>query len=170
MNTVAKYPIRACGGVAPSLVRIDKTYGNGSSDAWLYDVLQATLVFLGVGEDKFRKEQILDLAKTITSQYPAIKVSEILLFLARFKSGKYGRFYGDSSYALVIMESLDKFYNGECADYRRQAREQEEERKRKEDAKNAISFEEYRRRVGGKTNLDAMFGYVEEETKEQDNK
>ena len=40
----------------------------------------------------------------------------------------------------------------------------------KEDAKNAISFEEYRRRVGGKTNLDAMFGYVEEETKEQDNK
>lgn len=168
MNTVAKYPIRACGGVAPSLVRIDKTYGNGSSDAWLYDVLQATLVFLGVGEDKFRKEQILDLARTITSQYPTIKVSEILLFLARFKSGKYGRFYGDSSYALVIMEGLDKFYNGECADYRRQARKQEEEEKRKADDKNAISFEEYRRRVGGKTNLDAMFGYVEKETKEQE--
>lgn len=169
MNTVAKYPVRACSGVAPSLVRMDRTYGNGSAETWLYDVLQATFAMLGVNEDKLSKPQILDLASTIASQYRNIKVTEVLLFLARFKSGKYGRFYGGDSYALIITESLEKFYNEERTELLRQARQQEEEQKRKNYAKDAITFEEYRRRVGGKTNLDTMFGYGEEE-QPQDNK
>ena len=158
MNKVANAPLRACGGTAPSLVRLDTTYGNGAAQTWLYDILQATFAVLGVNEDKFSKEQILDLACTISSQYRNLKVTEMMLFLARFKAGKYGRFYGGDSYALVITEALEKFYYGERVNILKQVEEKEWEEKQKEMMKNAITFEEYRRRQGGKTNLDDFFG------------
>lgn len=143
IDTVARYPLRACGGFAPSLARVEKTYGKGTSATWVYDTLQATLLFLGVTEDKFSQMHVLELAKTIASQYFMLKTTEVLLFLARFKGGKYGRFYGGDSYALVIMEALDKFYTQDRKEILRELNNQEQERKREEYKKNVMTREEW---------------------------
>lgn len=131
----------------PSLVRLDVTYGKGAADAWLYDVLQSTLLFLGVTNDKFSKEQVVDLARTISSQYRTLSMAEILLFLSRFKAGRYGRFYGGDSYALVITEALNQF-EGERLYYLQQIQkenERKEEEQRKQNAMPTMSYEEYQR-------------------------
>ena len=109
MNDIVKNPIDCFRRDSPSLVRIDITYGDEASATWLYDVLQGMFLFLGVNNDKFKREQVYDLARTITSQYKTLKVAEILLFVSRFKAGKYGRFYGGDSYALVVTEAMSQF-------------------------------------------------------------
>lgn len=145
IDKVATVPLRACGGSAPSLVRLDTTYGNGSSEAWLYDILQATFAMLGVTSEKLSQLQILDISRSISSQYRNMKVTEFLLFLSNFKAGKYGRFYGGDSYVLVIMKALDKFYNEERVKYIEELERQERTRKFKESQKGVISFDEFKK-------------------------
>ena len=166
MHKVANAPLRACGGTAPSFVRLDTTYGQGAAQTWLYDILQATFAVLGVNNDKLSKEQIFDLACTIASQYRNLKVTEMMLFLIRFKSGKFGRFYGGDSYALTITEALEKFYYGERINLLSQIEEQEKEKQRKGQMQGNMSFEEYKRMKEAKgekvsDGLNELFGKKE---------
>ena len=144
MNDIVKNPIDCFRRDSPSLVRIDITYGDEASATWLYDVLQGMFLFLGVNNDKFKREQVYDLARTITSQYKTLKVAEILLFVSRFKAGKYGRFYGGDSYALVVTEAMNRFMV-ERGNYYDEIERERTERKIEESKKGAISFEEYKR-------------------------
>lgn len=144
MNDIVKNPIDCFRRDSPSLVRIDITYGDEASATWLYDVLQGMFLFLGVNNDKFKREQVYDLARTITSQYKTLKVAEILLFVSRFKAGKYGRFYGGDSYALVVTEAINQFMV-ERGNYYDEIERERTERKIEESKKRAISFEEYKR-------------------------
>ena len=145
MNDIVQNPIEVFRRDTPTLIRIDITYGKGSSASWLFDLLQAMFIFLGVTDDRFSKEQVLDLARTIVSQYGTIKMAEMLLFLSRFKAGKYGRFYGGDSYALVVTEALNVFI-GERARYYEQIENEEREHKRNEDKKQQkMTFEEWKR-------------------------
>jgi hypothetical protein len=101
-------------------------------------------VFLGVTEEKFGKEQIYNLACNISNQYKTLKVVEILLFVSRFESGKYGRFYGGDSYALVVTEAINQFMEERFRYY--EEIEKEKERKTIESwKKNAMTFEEYKK-------------------------
>ena len=137
---------------SPSLVRIDVTYGRGSSANWLYNILQGMFVFLGVTEDKFSKEQVYNLACNIATNYKTLKVVEMLLFVSRFEAGRYGRFYGGDSYALIVTEAINTFMSERTRYYDEIERERIA-RKEKEESKNAISFEEYKRmteETGGK--------------------
>ena len=147
---------------SPSLVRIDITYGKGSSANWLFGVLQGMFVFLGVTNDKFSKEQIYNLAQNIASNYKTLKVVEILLFVSRFETGMYGRFYGDTSYALTVGEALKQFMV-EREHYYADIERERAEKKIAESKKDAISFEEYKRMKEAKgekisETLDGMFG------------
>lgn len=144
MNDITSSPIECFRRESPMLVRIDVTYGKGCSSAWLFDVLQSTLLFLGVDNEKFRKEQVFDLARTIANQYKTLKVAEVLLFLAQFKAGKYGRFYGGDSYALIITTALQTFMD-ERSYYYDKIERMETEKKESESKKGAITFEEYKR-------------------------
>ena len=54
---------------SPTFVRIDITYGKGSSANWLYNILQGMFVFLGVTNDKFSKEQVYNLACNIYDSF-----------------------------------------------------------------------------------------------------
>lgn len=162
MNDIVKNPIECFRRDSPSLVRIDITYGDEASATWLYDVLQGMFLFLGVNNDKFKKEQVYDLARTMTSQYKTLKVAEILLFVSRFKAGKYGRFYGGDSYALVVTEAINQFMV-EREHYYADIERQRAEKKREEGKQNTISFEEYKRRkeANGESvseTLSEMFG------------
>ena len=144
MNDIAINPMNVFREDSPTLRRMDIAYGNGSARLWLFDVLQATFGFLGVMKDRFSKEQILDLAGTILANpiFGTLKMGEFLLFLSWFKAGKYGRFYGGDSYALVITESLHKFWE-ERSSYYAQIERENAARKREEESKNTITYEEY---------------------------
>ena len=129
---------------SPSLVRIDIAYGRGSSASWLFGVLQGMFVFLGITEDKFSKEQVYNLACTIFANYKTLKVAEVLLFVSRFEAGRYGRFYGETSYALTITEAIKQFMverENSYADIEREKREKSVE----EGKKGVVTFEEYKR-------------------------
>ena len=129
---------------SPSLVRIDITYGRGSAANWLFGILQGMFVFLGVTNEKFSKEQIYNLATNIASNHKTLKVAEILLFVSRFETGWYGRFYGDTSYALIVGEALSQFMV-EREHYYADIERERAERKIEESKKGAITFEEYKR-------------------------
>ena len=129
---------------SPTFVRIDLTYGKGSSANWMYNILQGMFVFLGVTNDKFSKEQIYNLACNIYANYKTLKVVEFLLFVTRFEAGKYGRFYGDTSYALVVGDALNQFMI-EREHYYADIERQRAEKKIEESKKGAVTFEEYKR-------------------------
>ena len=125
-------------------MRIDITYGKGSAISWLYDVLQGMFLFLGVNTERFGKEQIYNLACNIYANYKTLKVVEFLLFVTRFEGGRYGRFYGGDSYALVVTEALNKFMV-EREHYYADIERMRADKRIAESKKNAITFEEYKR-------------------------
>lgn len=129
---------------SPSLVRLDIVYGRGSAANWLFGILQGMFVFLGVTNDKFSKEQIYNLAQNIASNYKTLKVAEVMLFVSRFESGKYGRFYGDTSYALVVSESINQFMVEREHYYADIEREQAKAKIAKEKV-GTITFDEYKK-------------------------
>lgn len=147
---------------SPTFVRIDITYGKGSSANWIYNILQGMFVFLGVTNDKFSKEQIYNLACNIYANYKTLKVVEFMLFVTKFEAGKYGRFYGDTSYALTVGDALNQFMV-EREHYYADIERQRAEKKIEESKKGAITFEEYKRMKAEKgesisESLNEMFG------------
>ena len=147
---------------SPTFVRIDITYGKGSSANWLFNILQCMFLFLGVTNDKFSKEQVYNLACNIYANYKTLKIVEFMLFVTRFEGGKYGKFYGDTSYALTVGEALSQFMV-EREHYYADIERQREEKKSEESKKGAVSFEEYKRMKEAKgesvsETLDEMFG------------
>lgn len=129
---------------SPTFVRIDITYGRGSSANWIYNILQGMFIFLGVTNDRFSKEQVYNLACNIYANYKTLKVVEFLLFVTRFEGGKYGRFYGGDSYALVVTEALNKFMV-EREHYYADIERMRNEKRIEEGKKDTITFEEYKR-------------------------
>ena len=95
-----------------------------------------------------------------------LKAAEIMLFLSRFKAGMYGKFYGGDSYALTVTTALQKFME-ERASWLDKIEREETQRRMDESMKNAITFEEYKRRKearGEKVSdaLEAIFGTKKE--------
>ena len=129
---------------SPTFVRIDITYGRGSSANWIYNILQGMFIFLGVTNDRFSKEQVYNLACNIYANYKTLKVVEFLLFVTRFEGGRYGRFYGGDSYALVVTEALNKFMV-EREHYYADIERMRADKRIEEGKKGAITFEEYKR-------------------------
>lgn len=147
---------------SPTFVRIDITYGKGSSANWIYNILQGMFVFLGVTNEKFSKEQIYNLACNIYANYKTLKVVEFLLFVTRFEAGKYGKFYGDTSYALTVGDALNQFLI-EREHYYADIERQRAEKKIEESKKGVVTFEEYKRMKEAKGEsvsgaLSEMFG------------
>ena len=101
-------------------------------------------IFLGVTNDKFSKEQVYNLACNIYANYKTLKVVEFLLFVTRFEGGKYGRFYGGDSYALVVTEAINKFMV-EREHYYADVERIRAEKKIEESKKDTITFEEFKR-------------------------
>jgi hypothetical protein len=64
--------------------------------------------------------------------------------VSRFETGWYGRFYGDTSYALVVGEALSQFMV-EREHYYADIERERAEKKIAESKKGAITFEEYKR-------------------------
>ena len=135
---------RAFFGDAPTLAVMRHAYGDNFPVMWMMPQIFEICEFTGV--KKIDEAQNLAIARVINQEYGYLKASELLLFFYRFKTGKYGRFYGSVD-PMVIMTALSDFMREREAEVIRHE-EELKERARDEHAKTAITAEEYCRRNG----------------------
>lgn len=137
--------IRECiEGEHPSLAVISNRFGKKASAAWLVQHLFNLSEFCGCKE-KLSKEMMNELGFIIANEFYYLKVSELMLFMYRFKLGDYGKFYGSVD-PMVILSSLRQFVywrNAQIDKYDAERRQRQME----EWKKTAISREEYERRL-----------------------
>lgn len=143
------YQFRICGdtdaclfGDYPTLSQMKTCYGANTPIAWLMPQLYNLSEFCGC-KDKLEGNPLKECAFTIATDFFYLKISELMLFFHRFKSGRYGRFYGSVD-PLVIMTALREFVIERNESIARH--EQEEREKRvNEDREGAITYEEYKK-------------------------
>lgn len=132
-------------GDAPVLSELNMVYGEMTATMWLVPQLYDLSEYCGCKE-KLQGKPLEECASVIATEFYWLKVSELMLFFHRFKSGRYGRFYGSVD-PLVITTSLRSFLNernNAIAEQEQYERDQE----REESRKNAITYEEYLKKYG----------------------
>lgn len=87
-----KEPTKAVMGDYPTLTDIDIAYGKGFATEWLLPHIARLSMFAGAKNIGICQEK--ELAGIIANEYHFLKITEILLFFYRFRTGRYGRFYG----------------------------------------------------------------------------
>lgn len=97
---------RCFSGTAPEISKVAAAYGDGTAEAWLG--AQITDLSLFAGANNIELAQMDELARVIKTSYYHLKVTELMYFFLRFKSGAYGKFYGRVD-ALTITDALDTF-------------------------------------------------------------
>lgn len=134
-------PKSAIMGDYPTLNDIDTAYGKGFATEWL--VVQIDNLSMHTGARNLTKEQQLELARVLSVEYRHLKVTEMLLFFHRFKTGRYGRFYGSVD-PMVIACALRDFIDerNTLIDQYDQEQRQIEAEKGREDT---ITYEEWQR-------------------------
>lgn len=137
-------------GDAPVLSELNMTYGEMTATMWLVPQLYNLSEYCGC-KDKLQGKALEECAGIIAAEYFYLKVSELMLFFYRFKSGRYGRFYGSVD-PLVITTSLMAFIEerNEAIGEREKTEMME---KQERDRKKAITYEEYVARHGKLKNL-----------------
>ena len=130
-------------GDYPTLSEINRAYGDETAFAWLVPQLTNLSEYCGCKE-KLEGIQLENCADVIAMEFHYLKVSELMLFFHRFKTGRYGRFYGTVD-PLIITTSLREFIKERNVEIERHEQE-ERERKAAEHRKRAIPYTEYLRR------------------------
>ena len=110
----ARHEDRAFFGTAPMLVTLRCAYHDQAATLWMLPQLYDLGEYCGV-KDKLDKEQMKQLAGIIIQEFGFLKVTEVMLFLYRFKAGHYGRFYGAMD-PMVIMTALRQDFMRERSD------------------------------------------------------
>lgn len=126
----AKNVERALFGTAPTMTVVGLAYGPNAAEQWLLPQLHSVTEFCGC-RDKLSDRQMRELASMIAVEFGYLKVSEVMLFLYRLKSGRYGKFYGAMD-PMSVMIALRQRFMAERAEAidERERREAECERER----------------------------------------
>ncbi len=140
-------------GCYPTLEELNATYSSKTAQAWLVPQLVDLSEYCGVKE-KFTINQLRQCSDIIASDYSYLKVSEIMLFLARFKRCCYGRFYGSVD-PLIIIEALKEFCRERNVIFWERIQE-EEKNKSLASMQNACSWEAYKQETRISATLRAM--------------
>lgn len=129
-------------GDYPTITDTRLAYGKNAPVMWLVPQLYNLSEYCGC-RDKLQGKPLEECAFVISTEFRYLKISELMLFFYRFKTGRYGRFYGSVD-PLIITESLRKFCEERWYAYERAAeqRRQQEAEKSKE---GAITREEWLR-------------------------
>ena len=101
-HTCARLVERAYFGTAPTLLTLRCAYHDEAATVWMLPQLYDLGEYCGV-KDKLDKEQMKQLARIIVQEFGYLKVTEVMLFLHRFKAGHYGRFYGAIDPMVIVM-------------------------------------------------------------------
>ena len=102
----ARQPEKAVMGQYPTLADINTAYGRDYDVDWLLPQLYDLSTFTGAVN--LGPEQQDALARTLAVECQELKVTEVMLFFYRFKTGRYGRFYGAVD-PMVVMTALQDF-------------------------------------------------------------
>lgn len=102
----AMQPVRCVTGDAPTLAEVDGYFGANAASEWLVPLLADLSIYTSAKNLAPRQQK--QLAKTIAVEYRELKVTELMLFFHRFKTGRYGRFYGAVD-PMVVMCALQDF-------------------------------------------------------------
>lgn len=132
-------------GEYPTLAELKAQFDGRFPAAWLMAHLHDLSEYCGCRE-KLSGHALQQCASVITMEFYYLKVTELMLFFHRFKSGRYGRFYGSVD-PIVITTALRDFLKERSDEIMRHEREQKE-RENAEYFKTAISYEEHLRRIG----------------------
>ena len=127
-------------GDAPVRSELNMAYGEMTATMWLVPQLYDLSEYCGAKE-KLQGKPLEECASVIATDFYYLKVSELMLFFHRFKSGRYGRFYGSID-PLIITTSLREFIrerNNAIHEHEEILRKEKEEERRK----NAITYDEY---------------------------
>ncbi len=140
-----RHPERAFFGDAPTLAIMRQTYGDGFPATWLLPQILDLVVYSN-SRGTLNEQQQEFLAETIANEYYFLKASELQLFFYRFKSGRYGHFYGsvDPMRITMALEEFVKERNREIAKHE----SEERDRAWEEHMKEAISPADYCRQRG----------------------
>ena len=128
----------------PSLGLLASTYGDETPIEWLVVQLDTLNNFAEV-KSKLSNVQIYELAGLILSGYYYLNAAEILLFIARFKMGYYGSFYGAID-PMRIISGLNQYALERYRDLEHRKREQCRPQRMKEieeREKHRVSYVEY---------------------------
>ena len=128
----------------PTLGLLASTYGDETPLEWL-KIQFGTLNDFAEVSTKIAKEQLNELAEIFISEYYYLNAAEICFFIARFKSGKYGRFYGAIDPMKITSAMLD-YIRERRIDIERYEREQyriQRQKEIEERGNNRISYAEY---------------------------
>ena len=110
-DTFAKSPERCITGSAPQLSVMEEGYGRAGLILWLKMHINALNELIGP-QHKMSAMQVDSLVGTIATEYSSLRCTEIMLFLSRFKAGRYGHFYGNVD-PLVITDALAEYVESE---------------------------------------------------------
>ena len=135
-------------GDAPVLSELNMAYGEMTATMWLVPQLYDLSEYCGAKE-KLQGKPLEECASVIATDFYYLKVSELMLFFHRFKSGRYGRFYGSVD-PLVITRALRDFIaerNNAIDIYEKEMKkkELEEYMKHAVSREEALNTEEYKR-------------------------
>lgn len=131
---------KAIMGDYPTLNDLNKAYGQGFATDWL--IPQLDDLSMHTGAKNLTERQQEQLAELIATEYRYLKITEVLLFFFRFKTGRYGRFYGTVD-PMIIMCAMREFIS-ERNSMIDAFEQQERDRKAAEDAKvPKMSYEEW---------------------------
>lgn len=128
----------------PALVDVKNTYGAQTAYQWLLIQLLSLNNYAGVNNG-MSDAQVKELAYLILYNYYYLNLAEIMQFIAKFKLGVYGQFYGYvdplkiasalQTYIRERKQSIDIVEN--------EQKRKERERQAEENRKNAVKYEQY---------------------------
>ncbi len=127
-------------GNYPTLAQLKADCGSNAAKIWMVTHLHNLSEYCGC-KGKLTDTALEQCAYTLSTEFHYLKVSELMLFFHRFKTARYGKFYGDVD-PQVIAESLRLF----CKE-RQQCYDQHEilerQRREEEDRQAAVSYDEW---------------------------
>lgn len=127
----------------PSLAEVRTTFGSSTATRWITIHLMSLNDFSS--SNGMSDNQLAELSAIILTNYYWLNLAEIMQFIAKFKLGIFGQFYGTVD-PLKITSALQLFirHREESIDYheRNQKRIQDEQRWRQR-KDGAVTYEEY---------------------------
>jgi hypothetical protein len=126
-------------GHAPTLSQLRTAYSRTAPNQWV--AIQIVDLCRFVNAKPLGDHQLKELCEIIVMKYHWLKVTELMYFFFKIKSGDYGKFYGAVD-PLPIMEALKSFiaFRGEVI-FRKES--EENLAKATEARKSGISYEQY---------------------------
>lgn len=146
-KVIAQNLERAYVGKAPTLAVVKEAFGLDPAEGWIMAQLEDLNEFSGVAV-KMSPEQMEETARLILQEYPYFKVTELMLFMHRFKCGNYGTLYGVVD-PLVVMQALFQFASERRAELtlyenRERKRKLQEDREKWQSSPTAMSYSEWK--------------------------